>query len=242
MRGASTTQQWPRRLADLHDQLDLHRGAQRQLGDTDRRTRMGAAIAEHLGEQFGGTVDDARLAVETRCGGDEPDDLDHPGHRVDAHQRIHRRQRIEHADPRQRLSLFGADVDAHLAAPRQLAVLDGHLTRGEDEVAGANRRNIGGQRRHHLWQCDTEFPEPGRRSHAAAPCYFGRFRYATCCSPVGPGSTATSSQPSAPHWSRICLVAWVSSGTVAYSHVVGWLISRAYRQARRAIWLACRGG
>src|SRR5437879_1041400 len=32
--------------------------------------------------------------------------------------------------------------------------------------------------------------------------------------------TVTSSQPSSPHWSRICLVACVSSGTVAYSHFV----------------------
>ena len=37
-------------------------------------------------------------------------------------------------------------------------------------------------------------------------------------------------------------MAWVNSGTVAYSHVVGWLISRAYRQRRRPFWLACTGG
>src|SRR5580700_5926518 len=40
------------------------------------------------------------------------------------------------------------------------------------------------------------------------------------CSPVGPGTTATSSQPSSPLLSRICLVAWTSSGTVTYSHLV----------------------
>src|SRR5262249_17310390 len=49
---------------------------------------------------------------------------------------------------------------------------------------------------------------------------FGLLRYATCCSPLGFGSTVTSSQPSSPHWSRICLVAWIRSGTVAYSHFV----------------------
>src|SRR5579863_10406461 len=40
------------------------------------------------------------------------------------------------------------------------------------------------------------------------------------CSPVGPGTTATSSQPSSPALSRICLVACTSSGKVAYSHLV----------------------
>lgn len=32
--------------------------------------------------------------------------------------------------------------------------------------------------------------------------------------------TVTSSQPSSPHWSRICFVAWIMSGKVAYSHFV----------------------
>src|SRR6202000_1336868 len=40
------------------------------------------------------------------------------------------------------------------------------------------------------------------------------------CSPVGPGTTATSSQPRSPLLSRICLVACTSSGTVWYSHLV----------------------
>src|SRR5215469_5600101 len=39
------------------------------------------------------------------------------------------------------------------------------------------------------------------------------------CSGFGPGTTATSSQPSSPQLSRICLVACTSSGTVAYSHL-----------------------
>jgi len=30
----------------------------------------------------------------------------------------------------------------------------------------------------------------------------------------------TSSQPSSPHWSKICFVAWIKSGKVAYSHLV----------------------
>src|SRR5688572_6284518 len=35
-----------------------------------------------------------------------------------------------------------------------------------------------------------------------------------------PGTTCTSSQPSSPQLSRICLVAWTSTGTVTYSHFV----------------------
>src|SRR4029077_9394211 len=49
---------------------------------------------------------------------------------------------------------------------------------------------------------------------------FGRFMYATSCSELGPGITATSSQPSSPQLSRICLVACTSRGTVTYSHLV----------------------
>src|SRR5580704_8954206 len=40
------------------------------------------------------------------------------------------------------------------------------------------------------------------------------------CSPVVPGTTATSSQPSSPLLARICLVAWTISGTLTYSHLV----------------------
>src|SRR3954464_10064249 len=47
---------------------------------------------------------------------------------------------------------------------------------------------------------------------------FGRCRQGTTWSGVGPGTTWTSSQPSSPQVSRICLVAWTSSGTVAYSN------------------------
>lgn len=39
-------------------------------------------------------------------------------------------------------------------------------------------------------------------------------------SAFGPGTTCTSSHPSCPHVSRICFVAWIRSGTVAYSHFV----------------------
>ncbi|CNL84677.1 Conserved membrane protein of uncharacterised function [Mycobacterium tuberculosis] len=35
---------------------------------------MRAAIAEHLGQQIGGPVDHARLAVKPRCRSDKPDD------------------------------------------------------------------------------------------------------------------------------------------------------------------------
>src|SRR6516164_9690100 len=40
------------------------------------------------------------------------------------------------------------------------------------------------------------------------------------CSLFGPGTTATSSHPSSPQLSRICLVACTSSGTVTYFHLV----------------------
>ena len=66
-------------------------------------------------------------------------------------------------------------------------------------------------------------------------------------SALGPGTTCTSSQPSSPHVSRICLVAWVSNGMVAYSQVVVWLMTEAYRSARPGTgplrdWIASLGG
>src|SRR6202012_6138830 len=126
-------------------------------------------------------------------------------------------------DPGQLVARFDGDVAADLAGLHQRSVLHRQLARRVNPVAAAHRGDVGAQWLHDDRQVNSEFGEPGRRAH------FGRFRYATCCSPVGPGSTETSSHPSAPHWSRICLVAWVNSGTGAYSHVVGWLISRAYR-------------
>ena len=39
-------------------------------------------------------------------------------------------------------------------------------------------------------------------------------------SAFGPGTTWTNSHPSWPHVSKICFVAWINSGTVAYSHFV----------------------
>src|SRR5271166_3154116 len=245
--GSAIRQPRSRPSADLHDQLHFHRRIQWQLGYADCRTRMRAFVAEHLGEQVGGPVDDARLAIETRSGRDEADDLDHPGHGVDADQRVHRRQCVERADPRHRLGVLRADLGADLAGPGQLSGLHRQLPRGVDQVAGSYRRYIRGQWRNHRRKRDTKLPEPGGSSHL----YLGRFKYATCCSPVGPGSTETNSQPSAPHWSRICLVAWVSSGTVTYSHAMGWLMTRAYRSAlnasgqpkcRGALGLACDGG
>src|SRR5699024_7106152 len=53
--------------------------------------------------------------------------------------------------------------------------------------------------------------------------------------PSGPGTTCTSSQPSSPHWSRICLVAWTISGTVAYSQRVMAPILRTTRRGRRPV-------
>src|SRR5271166_73643 len=163
--GTATQQARPRTLADLHDQLDFHGGVQWQLGYTDRRTRMRAVITEHLVEQVGGPVDDAWLTIETRRGGDEPDDLDHPGDRVDTYHRPHRRECIERADPRQGFALLRADLGADLAGSGQLSAHCRQLPGGVHHVARAHRRNIRGQRRDHLRQRHPELPEPGRNSH-----------------------------------------------------------------------------
>ena len=89
------------------------------------------------------------------CGRDEADHLDHLGHRVQTDQRIHRRQRVERTDPRERLADLGGDVGPDLAGGGQLAVHERQLARGVNEVAGAHRGNVGRQRRDHLRKLDA---------------------------------------------------------------------------------------
>src|SRR5829696_2816352 len=211
MRGAPVSR-------NLDDELNLDGRVEWKLRHPHRRTGMGARVAEHLAEQLRGPVDDARLTVESRRGCDEPDDLHHSGDGVDADKRMHRGQCVEGTRARQCLALLRAHLGSDLPDARQLARLHRYLSGRVDQVAGAHRRHIDARRRDDVGQLDFQLGEPGR------PAHFGRLRYATCCSPVGPGSTETSSQPSSPHWSRICLVACVSSGTVAYSQRVGSLM------------------
>src|SRR5271156_3076383 len=130
---------------------------------------MRTFIAEPLGEQVGGPVDDVWLAVKARGGGDEPDDLHHPAHRVDTHQGIHRRQGVEHADPRQGFAFLRADLSAALARVRELSVFQRELARRVDEVPGTHCWNVGGQWRDHLWKHNAELPKPDRCVHQGYP-------------------------------------------------------------------------
>src|SRR5579859_3565993 len=70
-----------RSVTDLYDQLDLDRCVERQHRDADRAAGVPARLAEHLKQQFAGTVDDLRLAGEPRFAGYETGHLDHLGHR-----------------------------------------------------------------------------------------------------------------------------------------------------------------
>src|SRR5690606_9674661 len=65
------------RLGQLHLDLDLDRRGQRQHRDAHRAARVDALVAEDLGQQLTGTVDDAGLAREVRGGGHEADHLHH---------------------------------------------------------------------------------------------------------------------------------------------------------------------
>src|SRR5690606_13018300 len=98
---------------------------------------------------------------------------------------------------------------------QQCTVHEGQLSGGVDVRTGAHRRDVGGHRRRHVRKGDPEVGQPLRDGHA-----FARLKYATRFSGVGPGTTWTSSQPSAPKLSKIALVLWISSGAVRYSHVV----------------------
>src|SRR5690606_15920238 len=56
------------RLGQLHLDLDLDRRVQRQHRDAHRAARVDALVAEDLGQQLTGTVDDTGLAREVRGG------------------------------------------------------------------------------------------------------------------------------------------------------------------------------
>ena len=63
-------------LFDFRDQLDLNAGSQRNLRDAEGRARMLAALAEHIGHQFGRAVGDEMLLGEIEC-------LVHEAHQLD---------------------------------------------------------------------------------------------------------------------------------------------------------------
>src|SRR5665647_2599107 len=90
----------------------------------------------------------------------------------------------------------------------------------------------------HRRKGDAQLGQPVPDAHGHSPRE--RLRYATRPLPSGPGITWTSSQPSAPHWSRIALVACTMSGTVAYSQRVA--MAERYRPTADWCSRACRRG
>src|SRR5487761_590354 len=97
-------------VADLGDQLDLHRGVQRQHRDADRAPGMPSGLAEHSEQQFACTVKDLGLPAETGRACHEASDLDDAPDRLQpAGYRGHRGERVQGAGGRQPGSFLGAD-------------------------------------------------------------------------------------------------------------------------------------
>src|SRR6478672_11020964 len=215
-------------LGERDDDLHLDGGVQRQHGHTDSGAGVDAGVAEGLAEQLAGTVDDARLASEGGVAGDEPDHLDHLGHPVEvAHHGLDRRDGVERADLGELCGLLRVDLAlamADLADRGELAGDHRQLAGGVDAAPVLQRRDVGRHGLGHVGDGHPQVLQPVL--DCAHPQAFSRFRYATRPPPSGPVRTCTSSQPSSPHWSRICLVAWTMSGTVAYSHLL-LLMSRS---------------
>ncbi|AJE32061.1 leucyl aminopeptidase [Corynebacterium humireducens NBRC 106098 = DSM 45392] len=132
----------PAGVGDLDDELDLHRGTQRQLGDADGGTDVGAGLTEDLPHEVGGTVDHGGLAGEAVGGGDEADDLDDAGHVVDTNEVVDGRQGVERGGPGEAGGLLRGDVLVHLAGGGELTVDEGQLTRGPHLVTGAQGRDV----------------------------------------------------------------------------------------------------
>src|SRR5690606_3255882 len=106
---------------DLGDQFDLDGDVARQDGDADGAAGVPAGVPEDLHQQVARPVHHRGLAVEVRCAGDEPDDLDDPDHAGQlAHLGLQRRDRVQRADPRLPGRLLRVDLGAHLPGDAQL--------------------------------------------------------------------------------------------------------------------------
>ena len=213
----------------LDDHVDLDRRAQRQLGDADGAAGVPAGLAEHRAEQLRRAVDHARLAGEALGRRDEADDLDDPDDVGQADQRRRpRRARSARSGRPAACASSGGHLGADLAGREQLAVDHRELAGHVDVVARPHRRHVGARpAARTVRQLKTEFGRAFNgslmiRGSTARSRSLTRSSAASCTRPAdpgsGPGTTATSSQPSSPQLSRICFVAWTSSGTVTYSH------------------------
>src|SRR5690606_29078339 len=69
---------------ELEDTLDLHALSAWKLEYADRRPGVHSRLSPQAGENVGSAVDDAELVVESRRRFDETQELDDPGHPIEA--------------------------------------------------------------------------------------------------------------------------------------------------------------
>src|SRR5699024_2356267 len=155
-------------LTYLNDDLDLHRGTQWQLRNTDGGAGMLASLTENLTEDVARSVDDARLAAETGGGGNVARDLHDAFDVLQSDLCSGGRHSVEHGDASQFVGLFRADLGSRVGADlpdeaelRQLTVDKWQLTGGVDDVAAADGGDVRRDGGRNGRQLDTELVEPG---------------------------------------------------------------------------------
>ena len=164
---------------------------------------MLTGVTEHLAEEFRRTIDDGRLPGEPVGRRHESDDLDDADDRVDSDKVVDRGNRIEGGRALPPSPAPASRCPRHLpetfAPQRQLTVDDRAVARRCRRGCRPYRRLVGGQRCDDRREAQAQLRQARRpgslRSHRLA---LRPLEVATCCSPVGPGSTLTSSHPSAP--------------------------------------------
>src|SRR5680860_438926 len=173
----SRTPSWKSR-SDLHDQLDLDGGVERQHRHADRRACVPTRLTEDLAEQLGDAVGHQGLAGEVGSGSDEHDHLDDPLDRGElADLGTDSRDRIERALARALHGLLLAHLATDLAGEHQLSVAHGQLAGGEDVVDAVQGRDVRRHRCGHLGNAEPEAGEPllRRLAHGRSKTRHERF-------------------------------------------------------------------
>src|ERR1700756_4642143 len=108
---------------DRDDHFNLDRSVARQLRDADGAPGVATGFTEQIDQQTGGGIDDFRLPIEARRGGDKACDLEDPLDTAEiTERRLEAGQPLEDANARCLSCLLHRYLRPHLADAAPLAI------------------------------------------------------------------------------------------------------------------------